>query len=115
MVMEYEIEKTEVFDMWLKQLRDRKAVLAITARLDRARLGNFGDVQAVGAGISEMRIFLGPGYRIYYTIRNTRIIFMLCGGDKSSQQKDIKKGHPSFSSSQIYHYCAQFCKLYYDH
>jgi len=89
--MEYEIEKTENFDKWLKKLRDRKAVLAIIARLDRAKLGNFGDVEPVGDGVSEMRIFLGPGYRLYFTIRDNRIIFMLCGGDKSTQKKDIKK------------------------
>lgn len=59
--MEYEVEKTRDFDKWLKKLRDRKAVLAITARLDRAKLGNFSDAEAVGDGVSEMRIFLGPG------------------------------------------------------
>lgn len=89
--MEYEIEKTELFDKWLKKLRDRKAVLAIAARLDRAKLGNFGDVDSVGDGVSEMRMFLGPGYRLYFTIRETKVIFMLCGGDKSTQKKDIKK------------------------
>lgn len=89
--MEYEIEKTESFDKWLKKLRDRKAVLAITARLDRAKLGNFGDVEPIGNGVSEMRIFLGPGYRLYFTIRDNKIIFMLYGGDKSTQKKDINK------------------------
>jgi len=63
--MRYEIEKTELFDKWLKKLRDRKAVLAITQRLDRAIIGNFGDVAPVGEGVSEMRIFVGPGYRLY--------------------------------------------------
>lgn len=89
--MRYEIEKTELFDTWLKKLRDRKAVLAITQRLDRAVVGNFGDVAPVGEGVSEMRIFVGPGYRLYYTIRKRTIILMLCGGDKSTQEKDIKK------------------------
>jgi len=55
--MIYEIETTSVFDKWLKKLRDRKAVLAVTARLDRAKLGNFGDVKSVGGEINEMRIF----------------------------------------------------------
>lgn len=85
------IEKTENFDKWLKKLRDRKAVLAIIARLARAKLGNFGDVEPVGDGVSEMRLFLAPGYRLYFTIRDNRIIFMLCGGDKSTQKKNIKK------------------------
>lgn len=89
--MRYEIEKTEVFDKWLKKLRDRKAVLAIAKRLDRAITGNFGDAASVGEGISEMRIFVGPGYRLYYTIRKHTIILMLCGGDKSTQEKDIQK------------------------
>lgn len=89
--MKYEIEKTEVFDKWLKKLRDRKAVLAIAKRLDRTITGNFGDVAPVGEGISEMRIFVGPGYRLYYTIRKHTIILMLCGGDKSTQEKDIQK------------------------
>ena len=89
MAMKYEIEKTETFDKWLKNLKDRKAVLAITQRLNRATLGNFGDIKALGDGVYEMRFFLGPGYRLYYTIRNGVIILLLLGGDKSSQEKDI--------------------------
>lgn len=88
--MQYEIEKTEQFDAWLKNLRDRKAVLAIAKRLDRACLGNFGDIVPVGDGVSEMRLFIGPGYRLYYTMRGGKIIIMLAGGDKSSQASDIK-------------------------
>ena len=89
--MRYEVEKTEVFDKWLKNLRDRKAILTIAKRIDRAIAGNFGDVAPVGEGVSEMRIFVGPGYRLYYTVRQRTIIFMLCGGNKSTQEKDIKK------------------------
>ena len=89
--MIYEIETTSVFDKWLKKLRDRKAVLAVTARLDRAKLGNFGDVKSVGGEINEMRIFDGQGYRLYYVIRDGRIILLLCGGNKSTQERDIKK------------------------
>lgn len=89
--MNYEIKKTEAFDKWLKKLRDRKAVLAIAARLDRARLGNFGDVEPVGEGVIEMRIFIGPGYRLYYTIRGGKMILMLCGGTKSTQKRDIER------------------------
>ncbi len=89
--MEYEIETTEIFDAWLKRLRDRQAAVAIAKRLGRVKLGNFGDVAPVGAGVSEMRIFIGPGYRLYYTIRQHAIIVMLCSGDKSSQEKDIEK------------------------
>ena len=89
--MIYEIETTPAFDKWLKKLRDRKAVLAVTARLDRAKLGNFGDVKSVGSEINEMRIFVGPSYRLYYVIRDGRIILLLCGGNKSTQDRDIKK------------------------
>ena len=89
--MQYEIETTEIFDKWLHKLKDRQAVLAIAKRLGRASLGNFGDVAPVGDGISEMRFFLGPGYRLYYVTRNGKLIVMLCGGDKSSQENDIKK------------------------
>lgn len=75
----------------MRKLKDRQAVLAITKRLGRAKLGNFGDVAPVGSGVSEMRFFIGPGYRLYYMIRGGKIIVMLCGGDKSTQEKDIKK------------------------
>lgn len=89
--MRYEIEKTQVFDRWLAGLKDRQAVLAITSRLDRAVLGNLGDTRPVGGGVHEMRIFSGPGYRLYYTIRSGVIIVLLIGGDKSSQERDIDK------------------------
>ncbi len=89
--MIYEIETTEAFDGWLKKLRDRKAALAVLNRLDRAKLGNFGDAKPVGDGICEMRLFIGPGYRVYYVIREGRIILLLCGGDKSTQTQDIAK------------------------
>jgi putative addiction module killer protein len=88
--MENEIEKTEIFDKWLRKLKDHQAAVAIIKRLGRAKLGNFGDAEPVGEGVSEMRIFTDPDYRLYYTIRQSTIIFMLCGGDKSSQKKDIK-------------------------
>jgi putative addiction module killer protein len=89
--MLYEIETTAAFDGWLKKLRDRKAAFAVFSRLDRAKLGNFGDAKPVGDGICEMRIFVGPGYRLYYVIREGRIILLLCGGDKSTQERDIAK------------------------
>ncbi len=89
--MIYEIQTTAVFDSWLKKLRDRKAVFAVISRLDRAKLGNFGDAKPVGDGLCEMRIFAGPGYRLYYVIRDDRIILLLCGGDKSTQERDIAK------------------------
>ena len=88
--MEYEIHMTEKFQKWLKSLRDRQAVKAIALRLTRAETGNFGDVKPVGGGVNEMRIFIGKGYRVYFTIRAKKIILLLCGGDKSSQSRDIE-------------------------
>ena len=89
--MLYRIQRTEIFDKWLKKLRDRQAVLAIVNRIDRATAGNFGDVEPVGEGVSEMRIFIGKGYRIYFCTEGNEFIVLLCGGDKSTQQKDIQK------------------------
>ncbi|MFI3188995.1 hypothetical protein BCS42_07800 [Crenothrix sp. D3] len=89
--MKYAIHTTAVFDKWATNLKDRQAAMAIAMRLDRVANGNLGDVKSLGEGISEMRIFVGLGYRIYFTIRNGEIIILLCGGDKSTQQRDIKK------------------------
>ncbi|WP_062263394.1 type II toxin-antitoxin system RelE/ParE family toxin [Endozoicomonas arenosclerae] len=73
------------------KLKDRQALKAIAMRLTRAEAGNLGDVKPVGGSISEMRIFVGKGYRLYFTLRNGRLIILLCGGDKSSQSRDIEK------------------------
>lgn len=84
------IQTTEVFDAWFDSLKDRQAVLRIEVRIDRAELGNFGDVKPVGEGVSEMRIDFGPGYRVYFVQRGMEIIILLAGGNKSTQAKDIK-------------------------
>lgn len=81
--------KSSAFDRWLRDLRDRRARARIQARLDRLAAGNPGDVKPVGDGLSEMRIDYGPGYRIYYMRRGPIVIVLLCGGDKSSQDRDI--------------------------
>ena len=72
------------------RLRDERARGLIASRLDRLAYGHIGDVEPVGHGISELRIHYGPGYRIYFQIRGDTIIVLLCGGDKSTQSKDIK-------------------------
>lgn len=81
---------TDDFDAWLSRLRDRRSVMRIQARIDRAEAGNFGDCEPVGEGVSEMRIHYGPGYRVYFTQRGLEIVILLAGGDKSTQSKDIK-------------------------
>lgn len=86
-----EMIKTHVFDAWLRKLHDRQAVARIQARLDRLALGNFGIVSPVGAGVSELKIDYGPGYRVYFMQRGPVLIVLLCGGDKSTQKKDIKQ------------------------
>ena len=84
------IRTTVVFDAWFSGLRDRQGKLRIQARIDRAELGNFGDCEPVGEGVSEMRIHVGPGYRVYFVERGLEIVVLLAGGDKSTQAKDIK-------------------------
>ena len=83
--------RTPEFDEWLTKLRDQIAKARILARIRSAEAGNFGDCDAVGDGISEMRIHVGPGYRAYYCRRGKVLYLLLCGGDKSSQKRDIRE------------------------
>ena len=84
------IQTTELFDRWFDGLKDRKARARIQVRIDRAEEGNFGDCQPVGGGVSEMRIPHGAGYRVYFKKIGKEWVILLAGGDKSSQQADIK-------------------------
>ncbi len=86
-----EVRKTDEFDDWILALNDRKAVAKILARIERLALGNPGDVKPVGGGVSEMRIPYGSGYRVYYKQIGKEIILLLCGGDKTTQEKDIRR------------------------
>jgi putative addiction module killer protein len=86
-----EVRQTERFRKWLTGLRDERARARILKRLDRAQAGNLGDVAPVGEGVSEMRIFYGPGYRVYFVQRDKELIVLLCGGDKSTQAADIEE------------------------
>ena len=88
-----EIRQTERFAEWLDDLSDRSARSKILVRIDRLRLGLLGDVKPVGGGISELRIDHGPGYRLYFLKRGKELTFLLIGGDKSSQRRDIQKAH----------------------
>ena len=85
-----EIVKSEHFDVWLKNLRDLRARARIEARLLRLALGNAGDVRPVGEGVSELRINYGPGYRVYFAQHGQALVILLCGGDKSTQDRDIR-------------------------
>jgi putative addiction module killer protein len=79
------------FDAWLSRLADQKAKARILVRLRNAALGNFGDCEAVGEGVSEMRVHVGAGYRIYYARTGSVVYVLLAGGTKASQTKDIAK------------------------
>jgi len=86
-----DVLQTEQFDEWLTTLRDERAKALIAARIDRLRLGHFGDVRSVGHSIIELRVAFGPGYRLYATERGKTIVLVLCGGDKGTQRRDIKR------------------------
>jgi putative addiction module killer protein len=87
----YEIVATELFTKWLDKLKNTKAKISIARRIERMSTGLFGDNKFIGDGISELRIDTGAGYRVYYTIENSRIVILLIGGDKSTQSRDILK------------------------
>jgi putative addiction module killer protein len=86
-----EIRKTEIFTKWFEGLKDRRAKARIQARIDRIEMGNFGDVAPVGEGVSELRIFYGPGYRVYFIQRGSVVVILLFGGDKNTQNSDIRR------------------------
>jgi putative addiction module killer protein len=81
--------RTAQFSAWLKGLKDAKAVASIIARIDRAQKGNFGDSKSLKGGLSEMRVDVGPGYRVYFTQRAQTVYVLLAGADKRSQDRDI--------------------------
>lgn len=84
-----EIRQTETYAKWFAKLRDRQARTRIDIRIRRLSLGNPGDVRPVGRDVSEMRIDYGPGYRVYFVQKESVLIVLLAGGDKSTQSKDI--------------------------
>ena len=77
------------FREWSRGLRDRMARARVRVRLNRVRLGNFGDCRSVGSGVSELRVPHGPGYRVYFGRQGRAVVILLCGGDKASQARDI--------------------------
>ena len=84
------VEETEVYRAWINGLKDRAGRARIQVRVDRLVHGNAGQYRALSEGVSELKIDFGPGYRVYYTQRGSRLILLLAGGDKSSQRKDIQ-------------------------
>ena len=84
------MKKTDIFVQWMDELRDIRARARIQARIERLAAGNPGDVKPVGDGVSELRIDYGPGYRVYFTRRGNEVVILLAGGDKSTQDTDIK-------------------------
>jgi putative addiction module killer protein len=90
LTQQIKVLKSEAFGRWVDGLRDRRAAARIAIRVDRLAAGNPGDVKPVGDGISEMRINYGPGYRVYFQRSGDIVAILLCGGDKSTQQRDIE-------------------------
>jgi putative addiction module killer protein len=82
--------RTDEFDAWLSALKDKVGRARIAHRIRSAEHGNFGDCEPVSEGVSEMRVHVGPGYRVYYTRRGEVVYLLLAGGDKSSQKRDIR-------------------------
>lgn len=78
------------FEDWLDDLKDKRAVARVLARLARVRQGNPGDCKPVGGGVSELRVDYGPGYRVYFGQRGNTLVVLLCGGDKRTQERDIR-------------------------
>lgn len=89
--MNYLVEQTETFAKWHVGLRDLRARVAVARRLERIASGNLGDARTVGGGISELRLDVGPGYRLYFTLRRGVVVILLAGGDKRTQDSDIKR------------------------
>ncbi len=98
-----EIRRTDEFTRWINRLRDRAGRAKILVRIDRLAAGNAGDVRPIGDGLSELRIDHGPGYRVYFVRRGMVLVVLLCGGDKSSQGKDIAKAKEMATDLETWH------------
>ena len=91
-VRRVDVRQTDEFSDWVNALRDEGAKARIDQCLSRIAMGNFGDAEPVGEGVSELRIHYGPGYRLYAARRGREVVILLCGGDKSTQGRDIRRG-----------------------
>ena len=105
--MEIEIEIYEAssgkrpFQVWFENIRDTLTKVKVAARIDRLKQGNFGDCKSVGGGVCELRIRFGPGIRIYYSRVGSKLVLLLCGGDKGSQDKDIDTAREYLKNYQV--------------
>lgn len=90
-MIEIEVIQSATFEVWFDGLKDRQTKTRIQARIDRLAIGNFGDTKPVHEGLSELRIDYGPGYRVYFIRRGAIVVVLLAGGDKSTQDRDIKR------------------------
>ncbi len=97
----FSVQLTQDFQDWLDALKDKSAQVRIAARLRLAEAGNLGDWKSVGGEVSEMRVAVGPGYRLYFTRRGNVLIIMLAGGDKSSQRRDITRAQRILSLLEL--------------
>ena len=96
--MKYTLESTPEYNRWFSRLKDRTTKTRILARLSRIENGNFGDHKTLTKNLFELRLFFGPGWRIYYTIKNNTLVLLLTAGEKTSQTKDIAKASELLAS-----------------
>ncbi len=89
--MKYKLRSTKQYDKWFARLKDSSVKIKVLARLDRVENGNFGDFKQISPNLFELRFFFGSGLRVYYTVQEDRVVFLLAGGDKSTQYKDIER------------------------
>lgn len=92
-----QVDGKKPYEEWLNDLKDGMSRARIRARIDKVATGNFGDHKPVGDSVSELRFTFGPGFRVYYALKNETIVLLLIGGDKSSQEKDIEKAKEFWS------------------
>jgi len=95
------VEKSSYFDKWLKKLKDRVAKARILLRIKKVENGNLGEYRSVGGRVSELKLDYGPGYRLYFTKKGDTVIWLLCGGDKATQQSDIKRAKDILKELEI--------------
>lgn len=100
-VLEYQTDDGHSpFRDWLDHLRDREARIRVRVRINRVRVGNFGDSHSVGGGVNELCIDYGPGYRVYFGRQGNAVVLLLCGGDKRTQSRDIALAQAHWSEYQ---------------